>query len=92
MVLLQAQLPMQAQVGVPWHSVGMGAQWSPPPPATPPTSTTQTVPAGQPPVQWGQPPSGIPPSLYVHIRFESFDASLPGIVSEDAASPASFGD
>jgi hypothetical protein len=73
---------MQAQVGVPWHSVGMGAQYSPPPPATPPTSTTQTVPAGQPPVQESRPPSDVPPSEYVHSGFES----------AEAASPASFGD
>jgi hypothetical protein len=45
---VHTQLAMQAQVGVPWHSIGIGAQYSPPPPATPPTSNTQTVPLGQP--------------------------------------------
>jgi hypothetical protein len=63
--LVQAQSRMQAQLGVPWHSFGIGAQYSPPPPAGPPTSTTQTVPEGQPAL--GQtplkaPPSGAPPS------------------------------
>jgi hypothetical protein len=57
---VHTQLPMQAQVGVPWHSFGMGAQYSPPPPATPPTSKTQTVPPGHPLV--GQTLLKVPPS------------------------------
>jgi hypothetical protein len=63
---VHTQVDMHAQVGVAWHSFGMGAQYSPPPPATPPTSVTQTVPAGQPVL--GQtllnaPPSGAPASV-----------------------------
>jgi hypothetical protein len=54
--------------------------------AMPPTSETQTVPLGQPPLGHTLlkvPPSpGSPPSAYVHIKFES----------GDAASPASLGD
>jgi hypothetical protein len=64
-VFVQTHPPMQAQLGVPWHSLGIGAQYSPPPPATPPTSMTHTVPAGQPAlgqVPWNAPPSGVPPS------------------------------
>ena len=62
---VQTHVAMHPHVGVPWHWFGIGAQYSPPPPATPPTSLTQTVPAGQP--VFGQtplnaPPSGAPPS------------------------------
>jgi hypothetical protein len=70
---------MHAQVGVPWHSFGIGAQYSPPPPATPPISTTQTIPAGQPAAgqtPWKAPPSvGAPPSAYAHIADPSLEAS-----------------
>jgi len=58
--LVHTQAAMHAQVGVPWHSLGIGAQYSPPPPATPPTSTTHTVPLGQPVV--GQTLLKVPPS------------------------------
>jgi hypothetical protein len=59
-LLVHTQAAMHAQVGVPWHSLGIGAQYSPPPPATPPISTTQTVPLGQPAV--GQTLLNVPPS------------------------------
>ncbi len=59
------QVAMHPHDGVPRHSFGIGAQYSPPPPATPPTSFTHTVPDGQP--VFGQTllnaePSGAPPS------------------------------
>lgn len=83
-VFVQAQPPMQAHVGVPWHLSGMGAQDSPPPPATPPISKTHTVPAGQPVA--GQTPlkalpsMEAPPSGYEHVRVASSPASPLGAV------------
>ena len=46
MLFVHTHAAMHAQLGVPWHAGAMGTQDEPPPLATPPTSNTQTVPAG----------------------------------------------
>jgi len=44
---MHEQYFMHAQLGCPSQFVGIGSQRAPPPPATPPTFTTHTMPVGQ---------------------------------------------